>query len=398
MNKFLSRLRGRASSGEPERKPHYNMFLGDSMYGGLHVPPPAEGQAPKKRDVRDLELPMKHLLVSGGPASPEERKALAKSAGISFGVHLGVVFSIVFFLVVLPLIAPEQLSELVLTLAGPPAVDVQDFPETAFPGNDKPVELVKEDSFVKNAGNRGEGNVIGTGGGGGGGGSKPELTPQSRFQDGKGFVPEPPKTPIDIPEIEPDAPADLPKGMAVPILPNITNLNPSMKLVDGRVPPPGGPEIIGGGQGRGIGSGTGNGYGPGSGGNWGGGTGGGRGSGSGDGIGPGSGGGFGGGLGGGEGIYRPGEPGVQAPIPIFKPNPKFTDEAIQRRVTGVVLLSGIIRENGRVDTLRILRGLGYGLDQSAVETVANKWKFKPGVKNGRPVACLVTIEVVFQLY
>ena len=49
-------------------------------------------------------------------------------------------------------------------------------------------------------------------------------------------------------------------------------------------------------------------------------------------------------------------------------------------------------------SFRVIRGLGYGLDESAINTVATKWRFKPGSLNGRPVDVQANIEVTFRLY
>jgi TonB family protein len=118
-----------------------------------------------------------------------------------------------------------------------------------------------------------------------------------------------------------------------------------------------------------------------------GGSGGGSGGGTGAGIGPGE----------GDGVYSVGA-GIIPPEAILKPSPKFTDDAIRNRISGVVLLYGIIRKDGRVDSLKVVRNLGYGLDEEALATVATKWKFRPAMKDGRPVDCYVTIEVNFTLY
>jgi len=128
-------------------------------------------------------------------------------------------------------------------------------------------------------------------------------------------------------------------------------------------------------------------YGPTSGTGGGSGSGGGSGGGIGTGIGPGE----------GDGVYSIGV-GIVPPEAIVKPPPKFTDDAIRNRISGVVLLYGIIRKDGRVDSLKVVRSLGYGLDEEALTTVATKWKFRPAMKEGKPVDCYVTIEVSFTLY
>jgi TonB family protein len=63
-----------------------------------------------------------------------------------------------------------------------------------------------------------------------------------------------------------------------------------------------------------------------------------------------------------------------------------------------VLLELIVRKDGTPDSFRVLRGLGYGLDESAISTIANKWRFKPGTFNGVPADVLIKVEVSFRLY
>ncbi len=108
--------------------------------------------------------------------------------------------------------------------------------------------------------------------------------------------------------------------------------------------------------------------------------------------------GVGGGPGGpGDGVYSVGG-GVAAPIPITQPLPLYTEEARKARVEGIVLLQAIIRKDGSVDSFKVIRGLGYGLDESAINTIATKWRFRPGTLNGRPVDVQANIEVTFRLY
>ena len=62
------------------------------------------------------------------------------------------------------------------------------------------------------------------------------------------------------------------------------------------------------------------------------------------------------------------------------------------------MIQAIIRRNGTVDSFKVIRGLGYGLDESAIQTIASKWRFKPGTLNGVPVDVQANIEVSFRLY
>jgi TonB family protein len=127
----------------------------------------------------------------------------------------------------------------------------------------------------------------------------------------------------------------------------------------------------------------------GSGGGMGSGRGGGVGSGSGPGFGPGSGGNMGGGA------YRIGG-GVSPPSILFKVEPEYSEEARKAKFQGTVLLFVVVDEKGNPRDIKILRPLGLGLDQKAVEAV-EKWKFSPGKKDGKPVPVQAQIEVNFRL-
>lgn len=129
--------------------------------------------------------------------------------------------------------------------------------------------------------------------------------------------------------------------------------------------------------------------GPGSGGGIGSGPGGGVGSGSGAGYGPGHGGNMGGGA------YRIGG-GVSPPTVLFKVEPEYSEEARKAKFQGTVVLFVVVDEKGNPKDLKVIRPLGLGLDQKAIEAV-EKWKFSPGKKDGKPVPVQATIEVNFRL-
>ena len=86
------------------------------------------------------------------------------------------------------------------------------------------------------------------------------------------------------------------------------------------------------------------------------------------------------------------------PVPIVRFLPPYTEDARRARVEGLVQLEVIIRKNGTVDSIRVIRGLGHGLDESAINTIANKWRFKPGTRFGEPVDVLAHIEIFFRLF
>ena len=112
-------------------------------------------------------------------------------------------------------------------------------------------------------------------------------------------------------------------------------------------------------------------------------------SGRGAGLGPGTGGGFGGGA------YRPGS-GVAPPRLIHEERPRYTEEARQRGVTGDVLLEIIVLRDGSVGGIRLLRHLGAGLDEEAIQAV-RRWRFSPAEKSGTPVDVVVEVAVEFSL-
>lgn len=129
--------------------------------------------------------------------------------------------------------------------------------------------------------------------------------------------------------------------------------------------------------------------GPGSGAGIGSGSGGGVGSGRGAGFGPGEGGGVGG------GVYKIGG-GVSAPTLVFKVEPEYSEEARKAKFQGTVVLYVVVDEKGAPRDLRVVRPLGLGLDEKAIEAVT-KWRFRPGYKDGKAVPVAATIEVNFRL-
>jgi protein TonB len=125
-----------------------------------------------------------------------------------------------------------------------------------------------------------------------------------------------------------------------------------------------------------------------------------NGTGVGGGIGSGDGGGVGSGHGGpgvGPGYFRPGVNGVSAPRAIFTPEPEFSEEARKAKYQGVVVLDIVVGIDGRVHNPKVIRSLGMGLDEKALERVQS-WKFDPAKKDGRPVPVEMAIEVAFNLY
>ena len=97
----------------------------------------------------------------------------------------------------------------------------------------------------------------------------------------------------------------------------------------------------------------------------------------------------------GGGVYRIGG-GVSAPALLFKVEPEYSEEARKAKFQGTVLLAIVVDESGQTGNVRVVRTLGMGLDEKAMEAV-RKWRFKPGYKDGKPVSVLANVEVNFRL-
>jgi len=130
--------------------------------------------------------------------------------------------------------------------------------------------------------------------------------------------------------------------------------------------------------------------GTGSGGGIGAGSGGGVGVGHGPGVGAGSGGGIGG------GVYKVGG-GISAPEAISSPDPDYTEEARKAKKQGTCVLWLIVDSAGQPRDIKVVRGLGLGLDAKALEAV-RQWRFHPALKDGKPVDVQISVEVEFHLY
>lgn len=198
--------------------------------------------------------------------------------------------------------------------------------------------------------------------GGGGGGARQPL------EASKGKLPKPAPRQFTPPRVDPIPDPKLPMvptiiADQVPVInaPNYGDIK--------------GPNIPSNGIGSGAGIGSG--------------SGGGVGSGRGPGVGPGSGGGFGGGA------YRIGG-GVSAPKVLVQVEPEYSEEARKAKWQGTVLLSLVVDASGKPQNIKVVRPLGLGLDQKAIEAV-EKWRFQPGMKDGKAVPVIANIEVNFRL-
>ena len=205
--------------------------------------------------------------------------------------------------------------------------------------------------------------------GGGGGGGDHDLVDVS-----KGRLPKLAKDQITPPQIVRN---DHPKLAVEPtiIVPQPVQL-PNVKMPDIGMPTSSQVQLASNGTGSGAGMGSG--------------KNGGLGSGSGGGFGPGEGGGTGGGL------FHIGG-GVSAPSLIYSVDPEFSDEARRAKYQGICVVTLIVDAQGNPQRVRVIRPLGMGLDEKAVEAV-RQYKFKPAMYQGKAVPVELSVEVNFRIY
>jgi protein TonB len=96
-------------------------------------------------------------------------------------------------------------------------------------------------------------------------------------------------------------------------------------------------------------------------------------------------------------IYKPGD-GVSLPQVTKQVKADYTEEARARRIVGKVMLDVVVLSDGTTGDVTVVESLEslYGLDQNAVAAM-KQWEFKPGLKDGKPVAVRVAVEMTFTL-
>ncbi len=83
------------------------------------------------------------------------------------------------------------------------------------------------------------------------------------------------------------------------------------------------------------------------------------------------------------------------PVPMRKVDPKYPPALISARVQGDVILYAIIRKDGSVDSIQLIRGIEPRLDQNAMEALA-RWKFRPAERRGEPVELEAVVTIPFR--
>jgi TonB family protein len=217
-------------------------------------------------------------------------------------------------------------------------------------------------------------NLPGPGGGGGGGGRREPAPASKAMRAGEH------RTSSPLPEVAPPPPPQPPVAppplsgesfpvLNAPVMPAPADPTQRDGVLDSAsVRESRGPGTLDGagtGAGHGVGSGTGSGIGEGSG----------------------------GGTGGGP--FRPGA-GITPPRILHEVKATYTEEARRAGITGQVDLEVVVQRTGSVGSIRLVRGLGAGLDQRAIDAV-RQWSFAPATRQGTPVAVIVEVSVEFAL-
>jgi protein TonB len=194
----------------------------------------------------------------------------------------------------------------------------------------------------------------------GGGGGQHDLAPVTaghlpKFAEQQIVPPKAPPTIAPKLAVEPSVVVQKDLMMADNMMPNIGAPTSNLRGFS-----------MGNGSGTGIGSGNGNGIGPGSGSN--------------------TGGGF---------MHVGGS--VRPPTVLIQPDPEYSEEARKAKFSGNVEVYVIVDAKGNPTHVRVVRGVGMGLDEKAAEAV-RQYKFKPATQDGKPVAVDMYVEVNFQIF
>ena len=89
-------------------------------------------------------------------------------------------------------------------------------------------------------------------------------------------------------------------------------------------------------------------------------------------------------------------PGMTPPTVQSRVEPHYTPEAARAKASGTVVLQAVVKTDGTIDILRVVRGLPYGLTDSAIDAI-KQWRFQPGQQNGQNADIALNVEVNFNL-
>jgi len=99
---------------------------------------------------------------------------------------------------------------------------------------------------------------------------------------------------------------------------------------------------------------------------------------------------------GGPGVAHPGDKGLTLPKAVKEVKPQYTSDAMKARIEGKVTLECVVKADGKVGDVRVVKSLDktHGLDDEAVKA-AKQWRFSPGRKNGKAVPVVLSLDFTF---
>ncbi len=83
------------------------------------------------------------------------------------------------------------------------------------------------------------------------------------------------------------------------------------------------------------------------------------------------------------------------PKVVYRVEPEYTDAARKVNFNGTIKMECVITKEGRIEVLRIINPVGYGLEENAINAI-HRWKLDPALKDGKPISMKVTVEVAFK--
>jgi len=349
---FLTERPVKVKPGTPTSfdMPEFGAGLGDNIKEFFHAAPRGrvksgllvnwDEEPSLWQNLKDLIAPQKlpPLKTTSQPVAVPSiwsKSSQSSKLAISMGVHVVVIALII----LLPLLLPEWLSPPTTKASAP---DLTPIDTTVSPY----LHMLKPSAKMA-----------------GGGGGQHDLKPAVKGQAPK-FSYEQISRPMVHPPVNPQ----------IAVTPTLLG-NPNIILPNNNMPNWGDPngrstngDSLGQGHGNGIGNGNGNGLGPGS------------------------------QYGVGGGVPGAGTGGYGVPSCIYCPRADYSDEAMKVKVQGVVELVAIVTADGKVTEVHVAKGLGFGLDEKAMEAVRG-WRLTPARgPDGRPAAVREVIEVAFQLF
>lgn len=99
----------------------------------------------------------------------------------------------------------------------------------------------------------------------------------------------------------------------------------------------------------------------------------------------------------GSAVLRSPTDGIKMPVMIVRKEAEYSEEARRKKISGDVQISLVVGTDGSPSEVKVVRGLGYGLDEKAVQSISH-YHFKPATRNGQPVAVRIYIEVNFRIF